>query len=254
MKKVMLFFIAAICLTTFIGCEKDKDVELPLTLKSTSTTLTSSQTFNITVTPDTVGCTYESENDLIASVSTNGLITAKRVGETNIVVKNNKKNFTSKFKVTVTPKYSMYKEPYLVFGSTKAAIKNYEKRSLMEEAETYINYYGENSTTSGILYSFSNSTYEVSACLIPTSYSSLLSSFMAERYVYMGRSGDYLVSVTTDYKATVTAYVYSTSYWMVMYSNNTTFKKGAKSNTNLSNFIKIANSIKTNTKMLSKEK
>ena len=250
MKKVMLFIIAAICMTTFIGCEKD--VELPLVLKSTSTTLTSSQTFNITVTPDTVGCTYESENDLIATVSTEGLITAKCIGETNIVVKNSKKGFTAKCKVTVTPKYSMYKEPYLVFGSTKATIKNYEKRSLGNETATTLIYGGENSQIVGVAYGFENTAFTFALCSIPKDYTELLLNYLRERYQYIGvLDGDfYFKSIDNKIAIKVDFFTYSTI--AVIYAPNPNSAKGVKSNIGLAHLKKVTDNIKLNTQMLSK--
>lgn len=254
MKKVMLFFIAAICLTTFFGCEKDKDVELPLTLKSTSTTLTSSQTFNITVTPDTVGCTYESENDLIASVSTNGLITAKRVGETSIVVKNIKKGFTSKFKVTVTPKYSMYKEPYLVFGSTATAIKSYEKRKLNTEDAITLMYDGENAQIMGVGYAVENSIYKLAICAIPKDYPELLLNYLRERHQYIGvLDGDFYFK-SIDNKTAIKVDFFTNSYIAVWYFQYTDTSTGVKSAIVLSNLRKTIDNLRLKTKMLSKEK
>lgn len=251
MKKVMLFIISAICLTTFIGCEKD--VELPLVLKSTSTTLTSSQTFNITVTPDTVGCTYESENVLIATVSTNGLITAKCIGETNIVVKNSKKGFTAKCKVTVTPKYSMYKEPYLVFGSAATAIKNYEKRNLKSETAATLIYDGENSQITGVGYAIENSIYKLVLCAIPKDYPELLLNYLRERYQYIGvLDGDFYFK-SIDNKTAIKVDFFTYSYIAVFYFQNTTTASGVKSDIVLVNLKKMTDSLRLNAKMLSKE-
>ena len=218
MKNVMPLLFAFICLMTFIRCQKD--VELPLSLNSTSTVLKSSQTFNLSILPDTIGCVYESENNFIASVSRSGLITAYRVGETNIIVKNIKKGFNAKCKVTVMPQYFMFKEPYLMFGATKSAIKSFETRLISLDNATSLVYNGENPYIYLVAYSFENSVYKMNLCFIPNTYASLLGSFVAERYVLVitDVANNSFSMVSPDKKTLVIVKIYSTTYTYVSYS------------------------------------
>lgn len=200
---------------------KDK----PLTINASSISLVSDKTFSLVVSPNADGCTYESENSYIATVSSDGLITAKRVGKTIIHVKNTNKNLDGACEVTVTPKYDLFREPYLGFGATPATIKAYEKRVLDSETMTGLTYTGENSYLTYLIYNFENSAYTGSGCCVPTAYSSLLTGYMLERYVYIGNSGDYIIFQSIDSKTTAALYLYSTTYWLVIFSKNTTEAK-----------------------------
>ena len=200
--------------------------EVPLTINATSISLISTKTFSLVVSPNTDGCTYESENSYIASVSSNGLITAKIVGKTIIHVKNTNKNLDATCEVTVTPQYELFREPYFGFGATPATIKAYEKRVLASETTTTLMYTGENSYLTAVLYLFENSANTGSSCLVPTVYSSLLGSFIGERYVYIGTTSDDLIMyLSIDSKTSVVLGLYSIYYWMVIFVPNTTDTK-----------------------------
>lgn len=197
--------------------------EVPLTVNVTSINLVSTNTFSLVVSPNADGCTYESENSYIASVSSAGLITAKRVGNTIVHIKNAQKNLDATCEVTVTPQYNMFREPYLVFGASPATIKAYEKRVLANETTTSLIYTGENTYLAYLMYVFENSAYTTSGCFVPTKYSSLLGSFIGERYVYLGTSDDdILLFLSTDSKTVAALYLYSLTYWIAFYYENTT--------------------------------
>jgi len=200
--------------------------EIPLTINATSISLVSNKTFSLVVSPNANGCTYESENSYVASVSSNGLITGKIVGKTIIHVKNANKNLDATCEVTVTPQYELFREPYLGFGATPTTIKAYEKRVLARETTTTLMYTGENSYLTDVLYLFENSVNTGSSCLVPTVYSSLLGSFIGERYVYIGTTSDNLrMYLSTDSKTTVVLGLYSIYYWMVIFTPNSTGTK-----------------------------
>ncbi|MCE5174709.1 MAG: Ig-like domain-containing protein [Bacteroidales bacterium] len=199
--------------------------EVPLTVNATSISLVSTNTFSLVVSPNADGCTYESENSYIASVSSAGLITAKRVGNTIVHIKNANKNLDATCEVTVTPQYNLFREPYLVFGATPATIKAYEKRVLASETTTGLIYTGENSYLAYLIYVFENSAYTTSGCFVPTAYSSLLGSFIGERYVYLGTSDGFILYLSTDSKTIAALKLYSTTYWIAMFYKNTTDAK-----------------------------
>ncbi|MGA1977652.1 MAG: hypothetical protein ABSG89_07320 [Bacteroidales bacterium] len=216
-----LLLIVILCLT---GCKKS---EKSLSLNATETTLTKNQTFNLIVSPDTSGCVYESENDFIATVSPSGVITAQLTGETYIDVSNADKGFAAKCKVTVSPVYSMYREPYLVFGKSKTDVKAYETRLLLEEDDSTLFYSGENSYITDLLYLFEKSAYTVSSSLIPASQVNLLVNYLTERYVPVadyGSSGP-VYYMTTDRKTIVDMTMYSDTYWMIIYMPYPTSKE-----------------------------
>lgn len=220
---VLLLFV----LFTFLaGCKKEES----LSLNVTETTLNSNQTFNLVVSPDASGCVFTSEDENVAEVSSTGVITPHIVGVTNIVVSNTEKGFSAKCKVTVTPVYSMYREPYLVFGKSKSDIKAYETRQISSETETAIIYTGENSKITAVAYAFETSKYNGCVCGIPSSQASLLGDFLAERYIYVGTTDDDIIAMRSlDGKILIGVEVYSLSTIMVYYFPNDS-KNGLNSN------------------------
>ncbi|MDD2611347.1 MAG: hypothetical protein PHR38_01010 [Bacteroidales bacterium] len=215
-KNLMIALLAILAM----GCSKEPEL---LELNATSISLVSTKTFSLVVSPNADGYTYKSENSYIASVSSDGLITAKRVGNTIVHVRNANKDFSATCEVTVTPQYDMFRQPYLEFGATPATIKAYEKRVLASETTTGLIYTGENSYLAYLIYVFENSAYTSSGCFVPTKYSSLLGSFIGERYVYLGTSDDdILLFLSTDSKTVAALYLYSLTYWIAFYYENTT--------------------------------
>lgn len=123
---------------------------------------------------------WTSDNELIASVSTNG-VTAERVGETYI------RNGSKSFKVTVTGKYNTYKEPCLQWGASKSTVKSFMSGyTLSSETDQYL-FYSGNYPVSIIGYSFKNAALSLSSIIIPLNAVNMddLIAFMAERYVYV---------------------------------------------------------------------
>lgn len=244
MKNYLLFLLTVFCLITFFGCEKEV---IPLSLTTTTTSLKSSQTFNLVLTPDTTGCVYESENSFIASVSSTGVITARRVGETNIIIKNSAKGFTAKCKVTVTPQYNLFKEPCLTFGATKSTIKSYEKRTINIENSTSLIYNGENQYLYLSAYSFENSLYTINLCFVPNTYASLLGSFVAERYVLVSTdlNDNSFAMISPDQQIIVIVKVFSTLYSYVGYSASGLTSQKIKSMKSNAEFIERVNVIES---------
>lgn len=142
---------------------------------------------------------------------------------TVIHVKNANKNFDNTCEVTGTPQYDMFREPYHGFGATPATIQAYEKRILAYETTASLIYTKENIYLANLFYVLENSAYKSSDCFVPTKYSSLLGSFMCERYVYLGTSNDdILLFLSTDSKTVDALYLYSATYLIAFYYGNTT--------------------------------
>lgn len=213
--KKKLFSLLSI-LIIFLGCKE----EVEYTLSPTSVSINAADTYNLEVSPASDSWTFETENKWITTVTSKGIITADRVGSTNIVVKNTDNNYVAKCRVTVLPNYSMYKDPYLTLGVSKSTVKSFEKRALYSEATDNLIYNGENATLTNLIYLFENTKLRSIGCIVPTSYSSLMGSFLAERYVYLGESDDILIFVTPDFKIAIGASVVSIYSWMIIYMEN----------------------------------
>ena len=227
MKSPILKFIiplsVLLIISSMTGC-KEEEV---LSLNTTEITLKPDQTFNLVVSPDASGCVFKSGNDNIAEVYSSGLIEARLVGETDITVTNTDKGYYARCKVTVTPEYTMYREPYLDFGKPKSNIKSYETRQIADENDSTILYSGENQYIDSIMYSFKNQIYTSSICMIPSSQSGQLVNYLTERYVYFGTLDvGTTARLTTDGKTYVVTQYYSSSRIYVYYFPKTTSKKG----------------------------
>jgi hypothetical protein len=215
-----------IILSSIAGCSKKKE-EVLLSLNTNEITLKPNQTFNLVVSPDASGCVFRSENDTIAEVYSSGEIIARKVGETNIIVTNSDKEYHESCKVTVTPEYTMYREPYLGFGTSKSNIKFYETRQIADENDSTILYNGENSFIDSLTYSLKNSAYTSCLCGIPKDQLGLLDNYLAERYIYIGYIDiNLLARRTTNGKAYVVTQIYSSSEILVYYFPRKTSKKG----------------------------
>lgn len=208
------------------GCSK-KAEEVLLSLNTNEITLKPNQTFNLVVSPDASGCVFRSDNDTIAEVYSTGEIIARKVGETNVYVTNSEKGYHEVCKVTVTPEYTMYREPYLGFGTSKENIKFYETRQIADENDSTILYTGENSFIDSLAYSFENSAYTSCICGIPSDQVGLLDHYLSERYIYIGYIDVNLIARRTiNGKAYVVTQVYSSSEILVYYFPKTSSTKG----------------------------
>lgn len=225
----ILSFSTLMCVILFSGCSKDD--ASGLSISKSEITIKSDQTETIVVLPDASGCTFTSENKYIANVSSEGKVTAITVGTTYVSVSNSVQNFSAKCKVTVTPVYNLYKEPYLGFGATKSTVKATEDRSLASEKSTGLIYTGENSNVSFVLYLFDGSGKMTGASVVfPINRMYATVDFLSERYIPIGYVDGYGIFMSNDEKMGVSITVYNTSYLMAVYAPKTSTKS---SNSNI---------------------
>lgn len=198
--KILKTLSLLIIISGFAGCKKADE---PLVLKTTTAYMTNTQTFKLVVSPGTDGCEFESENELIATVSSTGLITAHLVGKTYILVNNPTRGFTAKCVVTVQPEHLMYRDPYLLFGKTKKDIKDYETRYIYLEGDSSLVYIGENSTIAAVFYFLESKAYHESICLIPATNAVQFEDFIAERYYLLDTNNEFRILMMPDSTALV---------------------------------------------------
>ncbi|WP_165042378.1 Ig-like domain-containing protein [Dysgonomonas sp. ZJ709] len=220
MKKLLLLLFVLPLI--FVSCGSDDDNSL--SLKEAEKTLKYGNTYQINASSDNK-ITYTSENEYHATVSESGLITAGRIGETNILLTDG--NDTKEFKVTVNPESNLYPEPNVEFGISKSdLIKKLGTPDYQtSEGIRYDNY---SSNAPQVAYLFDSSDkLETSVTMVKTAYSSELGTFLGERYVY-GTSieEDYTLIFINNLKlenATmmIGASLYNTSYWMTIYTTYT---------------------------------
>lgn len=225
--KSRLLFLMLIISTIFTACSKDDDV-VNTKLITTELSLKSGQTSQIVIEPNGEGCTFTSDNNLIASVKTTGEVKGVIIGETSINISNPETGFNGKCKVLVTPQYQMYKEPYLKFGATKQDVKSFESRTLLREETNSLSYNGENSNIDGVAYLFENGKLKSVGCRIPYSKTSLLGDFLAERYTLIAMDGYEFYCISVD-KKIVVGVVVESSYIAVVYMDGDKILNKSKS-------------------------
>lgn len=223
--------LIALILLAFLSCKKD-DPGPSYSLDKDELVLVSKGTSQLGVMGATTEVfTYTSENELIASVSSSGLITGKRVGETFIRASFN--DYKDSCKVSVMPIYNTFVEPITEFGISKSEIKSKEKRILYTESATIAIFEGGREEKY-VAYFFENNKLTSSAAILSSAYSSALGSYMAERYVIVSLSPVFGYSV--DNKFTVGTSLTDDLDWFVFYMPNTT--KSAKINSQSSDAIR----------------
>jgi hypothetical protein len=206
------------------GCtnEIENEVDKLIQLKSSEQTMHYGDEFQIQATSVTP-IAYTSENEYHAKVSSSGLITAGRVGETYIVIDNGED--LKKIKVIVTPENNLYPEPELTFGMSHSDVKA-RLGNPDEETGSAMGYKSYSSNTSGLMCSFDKSDKLTSyVIIVKTSYTSKLTEFLLERYVpaALPDDGDIIaifvngLNENTSNMA-VTMGIYNLSYIMVLYT------------------------------------
>lgn len=221
MLKTRLLLLTLVLSTIFTGCNKD-DEEAGTKLVTTELSVKSGQTSQIVIEPSSAGCKFISDNRLIASVSSTGEVKGLIIGETSVSISNPETGFSGKSKITVTPQYQMYTEPYLQFGATTQQIKAFEKRQFISEDNTAIGYRGENSNITLVLYTLENSRLKSASCLIPASESSaeMLIDFLSERYILNITDDNDIIFISVDEKIAGGIRSYTNGgvvYYMVLY-------------------------------------
>jgi len=223
--------------SVLLACQK----EPVLTLEQTTASLKSGENFSINATGFD-SYTFTSQNEYVAKVSATGVVTAQRIGKTNIVVKAEDK--VAYFNVEVVPAYNLFTEPIMEWGMSRAQLisKLGTPASSTADGVGYTN----SSTIAPIsVYLFDSKGLSVSSILVNSNYSSQLGSFMAERYLLVSVDAEeysiYFINALSLQKATtiVGLEIYNLSYWMAAYIRNDSYTKGgmAVSNEDISKKI-----------------
>ena len=107
------FIILAVLPLLLAGCSKDEPKPDIISLVVTEKTLNFGDEYQIVATSK-APIVYEVENEYHADVSETGLVTARFIGETIILLSNGEDSKT--FKIIVSPKSNLYPEPNLKFS------------------------------------------------------------------------------------------------------------------------------------------
>lgn len=164
------------------SCKKDSASDKnTITLSQNSVTLYHNDTYQIDATcKDNIA--YSSHNEYVASVSNSGFVTAQYVGETNVSLKSNEDSKT--FKVTVAPKSNLYPEPNIKVGESIASVLQKYPNAEIDDDFLFVNEYSP--TTVLYIMLDDNRCVKYYGVMMEGKYLSELSTFIRERYKFLG--------------------------------------------------------------------
>lgn len=216
-----LFILAVVLPLVFAGCSKDDDPDV-ISLKVSEKTLYFEDEYQIEATSKTA-INYMVENEYHAEVSETGLVTARFVGETNVLLSNGED--TKNFKVIVKPKSNLYPKPDVKFGDSKSSI--IAKFGTPDSETSSVIGYTDYSNTAPILMFLFDSSNKLSsyAVMVKSMYSSVLADFLLERYLVVSEKDGLFLFInglnTTTATMVIGLQLYNISYWQVMYIPST---------------------------------
>jgi hypothetical protein len=211
MKKL---FILTFAILTLISCSKDDD---NINVDQTSIELYSKDYHQITTNQDNP--IYTSEDEFVAQVSSDGLVTAKHLGKTYIDI-----NGSRKVEVTVKAKYDIH-EPLHDFSLTKSQILK-DRGSNCEVDDSSLFYMNPATGIVAEIYLFSNSSDKLksSAILYSTTDFVEINDALLERYQPIAFNEDeYYVAYidaanTSKAKTVILSKMYDINYSITMYA------------------------------------
>lgn len=190
-----LLMVMVLALASAYGCKKDSPDLKSISLDKTTLSLYYDEDYSFTVsyfpadlkTPE---YKWTSSNEKVATVDNAGKVNAVSVGETTITVKTTDNRLASECEVTVMPYSNLCKEPITEFGTSRSNIKNKETRTLCDETDETLLYYGENEKLRycGYIIEAGKMTYGYLFLENSVPTYTEASTFLAERYTYLGES------------------------------------------------------------------
>lgn len=214
--KIFFNLLMAVVVIAFVGCSKDDET---IELKQSEVSLYSGDKFQIEAMSNS-GLTFRSENEYHAVVSETGLVTALFVGQTNIVVSDG--NDSKNFRVTIRPKSSLYPEPYINWGASRAEVIAYNGTPDSDDEDGLV--YNEYANADMLMYLFDEADKLKSVgVVIKSSYTSEISTYLSERYLPIDASSEsytilFVNGISPETTTTlIGAGLLSLSHWMVIY-------------------------------------
>ena len=213
-------FIASLALIPiFFSCEKSSK----LTVAPEEIILYSEGSTKITTNASSP--TFTVADDFYASVEADGTVKAKKVGETTIRVSGNGE--TTSVPVTIMSMYSLYPDLDKIVGKNKSAVSSLLGSGYTTGTDSWV-YKNYNSYTDGIVVTFENERVSSVGAIVSTSYTSMMSKYLLERYSLVGMQNDMYFFLNHDKNASVVFSVYNVSYLMAVYVPYTDSKAGGE--------------------------
>lgn len=202
MKKLTL---VSFCAMALLSCGKESP---KLTVTPTDIVLYADGTKQITT--NATDATFEVKDDFYASVESNGIVTANKVGETDIIVSS--AYGSASIPVTVLPQYTLYPDVDMLIGKNLSAVtavmgSSYETTT--NNGKPMYMYKNPTSYCEGIGFVFSGNTCDMILVAIPTTHTTKITKALIERYDVAGMSNDIYYFLNHDRNVMILLTVYS---------------------------------------------
>ena len=175
MKKNLFVLNVLSCVMLFTSCENSK-----MTISPSHIMLHFEDEVGLTIIDNRSNVNWATDDEFVASVNNNGIVTAEHVGITTITAKNGKEE--AYCSVSVTPEYHTYNEPIMDWGCSKQTIIS--RKGTPDSNQSNAIAYLQNESK-GILemYMFENGKLTSSGIILKLSYTNTdVASFLLERY------------------------------------------------------------------------
>ncbi len=197
----ILLFTALIA----FSCEKEDPQDTEINLSQEIVEINFGSEVQLEATFNRTGYTpqnfmWESVDPEIASVNNFGLVTANRVGTTQVTVRTDDGQFSKSAEITVNPTNNLYREPFLQFKASRNAVKGFETRTLEGEDDMLVVYRGENSSVRNVVYVFENEVFVSVGVLLRTTEAIVDQAidFLDQRYKFEGEEDGFLIYSKDD--------------------------------------------------------
>lgn len=203
MRKIL--FMMALTAMVLSGCSKE-DVKPPMSIKNNDISISHEKTEKLIVENAVEAITYSSENELIAEISDDGIVTGGVKGSTKITVKSGQE--TAICNVTVETLINYIPEPNMQFGQSRTVIQNAIKSDgeVIVDDESLLQRRHVNGSDFIYIYMFENDKLKISAFAFETTSKtiSVIADFLLERYIVVASTGTYEYTfISPDQKTAV---------------------------------------------------
>ncbi len=180
MKK--LLFLTILSSVIFLKCSKKEATLQELLVTTTSISFNSGETLQIDAISD-FSINYKSDHEYHATVSSSGLVTAVKVGETIITITSN--GISKEVSVEVLPTQNILSDLILEWGILRSEIKT-KVGEPDDEYPDEITYYDIYGTAEDVIYEFDTDDKLIATWVyINISKTSTLKEFLLERYAFI---------------------------------------------------------------------
>ena len=206
----------------FSGCTEKEEAKLEV--NPSSVVVYSEGTQQLSTNVDNV--TFSTKDDYYATVSSSGLVTGERVGSTEIVVKSSIGSV--EVPIVILHKYSLYPDVDRLIGKSISDMVNLfgsdYKTSTSSSGNLIYGYTYPTSYADAIMFMMEGTTINSIGVLVSTSYTSMITKHLLERYKVAGMQNDMYFFLNHDEDVIIGLEVYNYKYIMVLYMGRTSSK------------------------------